>query len=321
MRFSVPTVLVLLAIATVASAHTLKPGRGKNNQQVERTMAADPRVVISACVLSGDLTARGWDRNEVRARTTDGTQIELVRSDQTKSQSATELRVTSSSGRGTHGNSSCPRSADIELDVPRGASVRLETNSGVVRVTDVAGVNASSQSGSIELAKVHGEANLNTISGEISVHDSSGSFKLHTVGGDIDARNLVSTATRDVFAALTVGGGVTVDHVQIQTIKVNTVSGDMNWTGALARGGRYNFESISGRIRLLLPGDASFRLSASLGEAVKFNSGFNLNYSENQAITGVSNHGGFRHLEAIAGSGDSVLTVSLLEGALQIGKR
>jgi DUF4097 and DUF4098 domain-containing protein YvlB len=306
-RFCALTLLVLLAIAGGASGHTPKPDRRKNTQQVERTMAVAPRVAVSVCVVSGDLTVRGWDRNEVRARSPDGTQIELARNDQMSSQPATELQVTSAGGHRTHANASCFPSADIQLDVPRGAALKLQTSSGDISVTEVARVDADSQSGDIVLTKVHGEVNLNTISGEISVRDSNGSFKLHTVGGGIEAR--------------TVGGEVTLDHLQMPNIKVNTVSGEMSFTGALARGGHYNFQSISGRLRLALPSDSSFRLSASLGEAVKFNSDFNLTYSENQRVSGVPSHGGFRRLEATAGSGSAVITVSLLEGAVQISKR
>jgi len=320
-RLSVVAGFVLLVIASQAPVQGSEPDRRKNYQQVERTMAADPRVLVSACVVSGDLTVRGWNRNEVRARVTDGTQIELTRNDQIKSQAATELRVTTNGQRRPGSNSSCIPSADIELDVPGGAAVRLQTSSGDIFVTDVARVEASSQSGGMTLAKVAVDTSLNTISGEISVRDSAGSFKLHTVGGEISARNLLTAGLGGGFEASTVSGEVTLDQVQIPTIKVNTVSGDVDWTGPLSRAGRYDLQSISGRMRLVLPNNASFRLSASFGQTVRFSSDFNLNYSENQSTAGGSNRGGFRQFVATAGNGDSLITVSLLEGSLQIHKR
>jgi len=106
-RLSVVAGLVVLVIASQAPVQGSKPDRRKNYQQVERTMAADPRVLVSACVVSGDLTVRGWNRNEVRARVTDGTQIELTRNDQIKSQAATELRLTTNGQRRPGSNSSC----------------------------------------------------------------------------------------------------------------------------------------------------------------------------------------------------------------------
>jgi len=320
-RLSVVAVFVLLAIAGEVSAHGSKPDHRKSNQQVERTMAANARVLVSVCVVSGDLTVRGWDRNEVRVRATDGAKIDLVRNDQMKSQAATELRVTGKGGRRTAPDSDCIQSADIELDVPRAAGIKLETSSGDIRVTDVARVDGGSQSGSMTVSKLLGELSLNTISGEISVRDSGGSFKLHTVSGRVDAHNLVPTGLGGSFAASTVSGEVILDHVQIPTVKVNTVSGDMNFTGPLSGAARYNLQSISGRIRLSFPGVASFRLSASLGKAVKFSSDFNLNYSQNQNTAEVWNRGGFRRIEATNRSGAAVINVSLLEGSLQITKR
>ena len=62
--------------------------------------------------------------------------------------------------------------------MPRGAGVKLQTSSGEISATEVAGVTATSQSGTITLEKVHGEVDLNTIGGEISVRNSTGTFKL-----------------------------------------------------------------------------------------------------------------------------------------------
>ena len=100
-------------------------------------MAAHPQVVVSACVLSGDLTVRGWDRNEVRARISDGVQIELARVDQTKSSTPTELKPIAK-GRRPGTGSGCLPLGDIELDVPRGANLKLQTSNGEISVTEVA---------------------------------------------------------------------------------------------------------------------------------------------------------------------------------------
>jgi hypothetical protein len=313
-RHAAVIVCVLLFATSGFSAKAFD--RRKINQQVERAIAADPRVVVSACTLSGNVTVHGWDRKEVHARA-GGIQIELTRVDQGKSAPATELRLTESGG-----HNSCVQFGDVELDVPRGASLKVQTMNGDVRVTDVARVTVHSQSGDITIAKVHEEAIGNTIGGEISVSDSTGSFKLHTVGGSIDTHNLRSLAADDSFSASTVNGEVTLDHVQHPRISANTVNGDVRFTGALQRsGGRYNFQSISGNIRLAIPADSSFRLAASLGEGVKLNSDFNLNYSENQSPGGVTNRGAVRRIVASVGSGDTAISVSMLAGSLQLNKQ
>ena len=40
-------------------------------QPVERTLAAEANVAVKVCVASGSITVRGWERPEVRARSTD----------------------------------------------------------------------------------------------------------------------------------------------------------------------------------------------------------------------------------------------------------
>src|SRR5436189_1100344 len=269
--------LVIVALALLSSAASARAvgDRHKNNQQVERSAPADPRVVLTVCVISGTVIVQGWDRNEVRARISDGVPIQLTRVGPSTSRPASELRLTSGEANSRpHG--SCLPLGDIQLDVPRGAALKLKTNSGEIRVADVAGVDANSQAGSITLTKVHGEVNANTIAGEISVRDSTGSFRLHAVGGPIEARDLAPATAGDAVDAVTVGGDITLERVQHQDIEAKTVSGDASFAGKLACGGHYHFQSISGGLRLSLPADSSFRLTGTLGQAGDLKSDFNL---------------------------------------------
>src|ERR1043166_1432357 len=64
-------------LTSIVKAHGSVRDRGKRGPQVERTMAADPRGVVSACKLSGSFTVHGWNRNEVRVRISNGVDLEL----------------------------------------------------------------------------------------------------------------------------------------------------------------------------------------------------------------------------------------------------
>jgi len=314
MRYCTISICLLLTVSGVARARNPTPDRRHSNQQVERIVAADPQVIVSACVISGDLRVHSWERNEVRARITDGVQIELTRVDQAKSGSATELKLTVRGNRPTR-NSSCLPFGDVELEVPRGASLKLQTTSGDIRATGVARVTATSQSGTITLDKVHDETNLNTIGGEISVRDSTGAFKLHTVGGSIDARDLGPGAAGDSLEAGAVGGDITLDRIRHQRLKINTVSGEVEYVGALSPGGRYSFQSISGRLRLSLPANSSFRLSGTLGKGGDLSSDFKVTTEK------VSKYSPMRTVDAIVGSGDASISVSCFSGSIQIRKQ
>src|SRR5262252_7333757 len=100
---ALPSITLALLVTNVLAAGSARD-RGKRSQQVERIATADPRVIVSACTLSGSFTIRGWDRKEVRVRS-DGADIDLVRIDQTMSEPATELKVVSKGSRSTARNS------------------------------------------------------------------------------------------------------------------------------------------------------------------------------------------------------------------------
>jgi DUF4097 and DUF4098 domain-containing protein YvlB len=275
---------------------------------------------VSACTLSGNFTVRGWDRNEVRVRVSDGVDIDLARVDQTKSQSATELKLISK-GRHEMRGSSCLTSADIEMDVPRAGGINIQTTNGDISVTGIGQLRAVTISGSITVANIQGEINASTIGGELSVRDSSGSFKLSSTGGSIDARDLKPLSAGDAVSASTVSGEVKLTHVQHERVSVNSVSGEATYVGALPRNGNYSVHSLSGEVRLIIPAASSFRLTAMVGESVKITSDFNLKYSENQNPSGAGNHGAPRHLSATVGSGDASVHVQLLNGGLRISKQ
>ena len=314
MRYCTIFILLLLSVSGFAHARNPAPDRNRGHQQVERIVAADPRVFVSACVTSGDITVHSWGRNEVRARISDGVQIDLTRVDQGKSQTATELKLTVQGRRSTRG-SSCLPLGDVELTVPRGASVNLQTSNGEISATEVAVVTATSQSGTITLEKVHGAVDLNTIGGEISVRNSTGGFTLHTVGGSIDARDLGPARPGDSLEAGSVGGDVTLDRIQHQRLKLNTVGGDVTYAGPLARGGRYSFQAISGRLRLLLPANSSFHVKGTLGTGGELSSDFNITAEK------ASDYNPMRSVDATVGNGDASINVNVFSGSIQIRKQ
>jgi DUF4097 and DUF4098 domain-containing protein YvlB len=293
--------------------------RSRRGQQVERTAPADSHVTVSACTLSGDFRVRGWDRSEVRLRVSGVGEIELTRVDQSKSEPATELRVTSKGRRAT--GASCLMFGDVELDVPRGANVKLNTTSGDISVVDVARVNVTTTSGSTGLEKIQQDTSATVIGGNLSVRDSTGSFKLHATGGNIEARDLAPAVASDSISASTVSGEVVLTHVQHQRVDVNSVSGEVAYSGAVLANGRYSFQNLSGEVHLLLPAGASFRLLANVGESVKITSAFDLKYTENQQPGPPGNRGAPRQVAATVGKGDALIRVSLLTGSMRISKQ
>jgi DUF4097 and DUF4098 domain-containing protein YvlB len=162
---------------------------------------------------------------------------------------------------------------------------------------------------------VHDEANLSTISGKILVRNSTGAFKLHTVSGSIEGRDLGPATAGDSLEAGTISGQITLDRIQHKFLKVDTVSGEAAYAGPLTRGGHYSFQSNSGRLRLSLPANSSFRLSGTLGVSGKLSSDFNVTTERG------SKYSPMRSVDAIVGSGDASISVSFFSGSIQIRKQ
>jgi hypothetical protein len=329
---------LLMLSAGGAFAHPDKHEKKGLGSQVER--AAAPNVLLSVCLASGDIKVHGWDRNQVRARANDTDEIELARPGAVRdSDQAKEITVMIGNQSRKHVGS-CHFDGDIELDVPRGASVRLQTRDGHIYVADVAEVHAETVGGDVDLEGVKRSVEANTIGGAISLKNSSGSVKLRSIGGGIEAHGVGSAVASDVFEASTVGGDITLERISYLELKTSTIDGDLHLSGPLARGGRYDFKSISGDLALVLPADSSFRLDAKLSRGADLVTDFSLNLSDE--TTGSPRRSGssrrkdetpdpgdlvrgsgfgMRHVNGVYGTGDASITVSSFSGSIYLRKK
>lgn len=342
----VMTALVGLSIALAAGAFARSDKHTKHlsGPLIERVAAADPGVAVFACLVSGDITVHGWDRNEVRARSNGAAAIEFRRpAGDRESDPAKEITVAiADTNRRRSG--ACSLNGDLELEVPRGASVRLQTRDGDIQVFDVSIVSATTQAGDLSLEGVKRSVEARNIGGNVALRNSTGSTKLHSVGGSIEARGVGPAVAGDTFEASTVGGDITLEKTAFAELQAKTVSGAVSWSGPLAVGGRYDFKSISGDINLALPADSSFRLDAKLSRASEVVTEFPLRITTEQNGTppqssrrsGPAAKGdstidaealvkgsgyGLQHINGVYGTGDALITASTFSGAIRLRKK
>jgi hypothetical protein len=158
--------------------------------------------------------------------------------------------------------------------VPRGATIEVESRSGHVEVADVAATRVKVLSGDVYVRRVSQSVEVSCLSGDVSVEDSSGPVRVATVSGDVDARNVRRLAPGDDFEVRSTSGDVTIEDVAHGQVTGAAVSGQVLYTGALARGGSYDFRTISGDVTMELPADASFRLHAKVVVSGEINTDF-----------------------------------------------
>lgn len=152
----------------------------------------------------------------------------------------------------------------IEMTQDSDGSVRVETRSSEsmfgflshppkvdysVRVPQGIHLDASCVSSSFNVSGLNGVFKLKTISGDMELTDLTGPFKLNAVSGDITGAHLAGTLELN-----TVSGRVRMMESSIPTAEATTVSGDLILQTSIADG-PYHFGSVSGSVRLLVPGD------------------------------------------------------------------
>jgi DUF4097 and DUF4098 domain-containing protein YvlB len=153
-------------------------------------------------------------------------------------------------------------SVDYTVTVPTGASAAIKTVSGDVRITNVKGeLRAESVSGDVVTSGATRLALVKSVSGDLEVTDASaeGAVSVATVSGTLRARGLKAHSL-DLGS---VSGDVILTNVTCDRATVKSVSGNIEYSGALSRTGRYEMNAHSGNVRLAISGTTGFELEAT----------------------------------------------------------
>jgi hypothetical protein len=272
MKLLVSTLLFALALAFAPQVlaqkpqpeHRVEPPRTAVQEDfpLERRAAADSKAVVTLCVDTGDVVVRGWDRAEVRARIAEEGALRLL----TPSVSpAPRVEVLVSNDREAEPRpGSCGSNDTVEVMVPRGATVDVQSRNGHVEVADVSEARVRSLSGDVDVRRVSQSVEVSCLSGDVSVSDSSGTVRVMSTSGDVEARNVRNLSAADYFEAKSTSGDVSLEGVTHRRVSGSVVSGSVLYTGALARGGSYDFSTISGEVTMELPANSSFSLHANV---------------------------------------------------------
>jgi len=129
-------------------------------------------------------------------------------------------------------------------------------------VTAVRGeVRAETVSGDVDVSTTPNVAIAKTISGNVIARDigSDNLLALSTVSGTVIASGLKVRA----LEASTVSGNVKISGVQVERVEASCVSGNIDFDAPLSKGGRYEFTSHSGDVRIAIAGNTTgFELDA-----------------------------------------------------------
>ena len=310
------------ARARVRLATHAYQGRNRGPEQTERfsrtvRVGRDGRVSISN--ISGDITVTGGSGDEMSIEA-----VKRAHGDQSQL-AATHIIVDERPGRvdvrteydRTFRNNNV--SVDYTVTVPSTVTLEVKSISGSVKVTSVQGaVRAESVSGNVTTASTPRLDAAKSVSGDIELTNAGTDADLSatSVSGSVRAKGLKARS----LEAGSVSGDVVLTDVACERLGVKSVSGELEFSGALARNGRYDFNSHSGSIRLTLAGSTGFEISADTFSG-SIRSELPLTIAGTPARVDRGRPGPGRAIRATFGDGSASLTLRTFSGDIVILKR
>jgi len=202
-------------------------------------------------------------------------------------------------------------SVNYTVATPAGTRLTINSVSGSIRVTDIKGdVSANSVSGTVRVANGGRIAAAKSVSGDVEIIDTQtdGAIEVQSVSGGVTLRK-VAARRIDVGS---VSGSVAIQDITCDRVEAHSVSGGVEFGGTLAKGGRYEFNSHSGDVRVVLAGSTGFELEAN---------SFSGTIHSDLPIKLQGDIGRRRSMQGVYGDGSAVLSVTTFSGSVVISKK
>jgi DUF4097 and DUF4098 domain-containing protein YvlB len=207
-------------------------------EEVDETLdaAADGHVNVSN--IAGEVTIRGWSRNEVEVTGELGRNVEELIFERDGDKITIKVKVPRNSGRSI--------ASDLHIQVPQDSSVDVGTVSADISVTDVRGEQKlNTVSGDVDTEVTENDISAESVSGDVEVSGQGMSIdtRASTVSGDVTLFRVAG-----VVVAGSVSGDVTVDEGSFERAGLETVNGDIVFHAALSDGGKLEAETVNGNV-------------------------------------------------------------------------
>jgi DUF4097 and DUF4098 domain-containing protein YvlB len=291
----VKTRLAALFLAALAPALL----RADSVVEQRRAAAADGLVEIENA--AGSIRVIGWDQAEVMVKGTLG-------------HGASGLNL-SGAARRTHveveteGNPHGVRS-DIEVRVPVGSRVQIDAFQAEITVSGVkGGVRAETVNGSISVTGATKDVDVQSVNGAVEVVGSGGRVHAEAVNGRVSVKD----ANGEVDAS-TVNGLLSVTGGTFDRVRLETVSGELRFEGALGKTATLDAETVSGSVDMALPAGISADFSITT-----FSGGVDNELGPPAQKT--SKWTPEKELSFSTGSGGAKVNVQTLSGGIRLRKK
>jgi hypothetical protein len=227
-----PLAGLVLALPVAATA---------GGKSFEKRIAADANGEVVISNVSGTVTVRGWDRDEVYVK---GELDEDVQRVDVESAGSGRIIVKVVLPRGHVDDGE----ASLDIQVPKNSTVEVSAVSADVSSRGVLGTQRlKSVSGEV-VADVDGDnSEVRSVSGDVTVRGGGKprALRISSVSGNIDASGIAGK-----LDLVTVSGDARAHMGEATEIRGRTTSGDLEVRAKLARDGRVDVEGVSGEMTL-----------------------------------------------------------------------
>lgn len=256
----------LIVVPRVAERAVTRAYQGRNNgpeltERVSRKVKITRDGRLSVDNISGDITVTGGgsgDEITIEAiKRTRGNRDQLA---------AIEIDIEERGGRVDVRTIPTARntraSVDYTITIPSSVSIEVRSISGDVQVTNVQGtVRGETVSGDITMTGTPNLENARSVSGDVRLTgvSTNGDLTAGSGSGNLTARGLKVRG----LELSSISGDMILTDVICDRLGAKSVSGDVDFGGRIIKGGRYEFTSHSGDIRLRLRNPGGFELNGS----------------------------------------------------------
>lgn len=198
---------------------------------------------------------------------------------------------------------------------PANSRLTVGSVSGNIKVTDIKGdLTLNTISGTVRVANAGRMASAKSISGNVEILDTQmdGAVDAQSISGNVTIRKV--SARR--LSLGTISGNVVIQDAQCERAEAHAISGNVEYSGALARNGRYELQSHSGDVRLTIPPGSGFEL-----EANTFSGSMHSDLTLKMDSVDANGRGRRRNIRGVAGDGSAVVNITTFSGNVAIAKR
>ncbi len=269
-------------------------------ERVDAQLDAAANGEVSITVVRGHVRVVGWDKAVVDVEGTRDERSEEFVFTRDGDLIVIEDRLVQNVQGGT--------GSDFTIHVPVGSRVSTDLVSTDLDVRGIAGgMRLRTVSGDVEVREgTGGDLTARTVSGDITVEHRGGEVDLSTVSGDVQ----VHTNSERLEGESVSGDVIVTNDGAAVRGKLNSVSGDLQFTTALAGDAEVSLETTSGDVTLALKGDVDARVRAS-SHSGDIDNRLDSTPTKRQLPAG-------RRLETTVGSGRGLIELATLSGDIEI---